>query len=79
MLPSGFDNMKLWISWLNENDLPYYTPVTLQQNGEIHADVPPGLYGMTFAALVNSKDMKSLNTATLAGPLPIPLGPGDWE
>ena len=70
------------MGWVNENDMPYYTAVTRGDNGELHADVPPGLYGMTVAVLTGQKDVKNvaaLTAATIAGPLPIPLGPGDLE
>jgi hypothetical protein len=82
MLPQGFANKELWIGWVNENDMPYYTAVTRGKNDELHADVPPGLFGMTYAVLTGQKEAKSipvLTTATIAGPLPIPLGPGDLE
>jgi hypothetical protein len=72
----------LWIGWVNENDKPYYTRVERRDNGELHADVPGGLFGMTYAVLTGQNEainVVELTSATLAGPIPIPLGPGNFE
>jgi hypothetical protein len=66
------------MAWVSQNNLPAYTPVTVLGNGELHADVQPGMFGMAFAALTDQNtatNIDDLTKATLAGPLPIPLGP----
>ncbi|KAJ9615234.1 hypothetical protein H2200_001308 [Cladophialophora chaetospira] len=78
MLPQGWNSRPLYMAWVNQNDVPAYTPVTVQGN-ELHADVHPGMFGIAFAALTNQNTATNINDltkATLAGPLPIPLGPG---
>jgi len=78
MLPQGWNQGQLFMAWVNQDDVPAYTPVTVQGN-ELHADVHPGMFGVAFAALTNQNwatNINDLTTATLAGPLPIPLGTG---
>jgi hypothetical protein len=46
---------------------------------KLMADLPAGLYGIAYAVLTDQKDIKTakdLVPKTLAGPLPLPLGPG---
>jgi hypothetical protein len=76
MLPQNWNSGPLYMAWVNQNNLPAYTPVTVLQNGELHADVQPGMFGIAFAALTNQNtatNIDDLTKATLAGPLPIPL------
>ncbi|EXJ77873.1 hypothetical protein A1O3_09032 [Capronia epimyces CBS 606.96] len=76
MLPAGWNVQPLWIAWVNQDNLPAYTPVTINGNGELHADVQPGMFGVAFAALTNQNtatNVDDLTKATLAGPIPIPL------
>lgn len=76
MLPRSWNSGPLYMAWVNQNNLPAYTPVTVLQNGELHADVQPGMFGIAFAALTNQNtatNIDDLTKATLAGPLPIPL------
>jgi hypothetical protein len=76
MLPEGWNVQPLWMAWVNQDNLPAYTPVTINSNGELHADVQPGMFGVAFAALTNQNtaaNVDDLTEATLAGPIPIPL------
>jgi len=75
MLPQGWNQGQLYMAWVNQNNVPAYTPVTVQGN-ELHADVHPGMFGIAYAALTNQNtatNVDDLAKATLAGPLPIPL------
>ena len=75
MLPQGWNQGQLYMAWINQNNVPAYTPVTVQGN-ELHADVNPGMFGVAFAALTNQNtatNVDDLSKATLAGPLPVPL------
>jgi len=76
MLQQNWNSGPLYMAWVNQNNLPAYTPVTVLPNGELHADVQPGMFGIAFAALTNQNtatNIDDLTKATLAGPLPIPL------
>ncbi|KIW92335.1 uncharacterized protein Z519_07319 [Cladophialophora bantiana CBS 173.52] len=75
MLPQGWNSGQLYMAWVNQNNVPAYTPVTVDGD-ELHADVQPGMFGIAFAALTNQNtatNVDDLTKATLAGPLPIPL------
>jgi hypothetical protein len=75
MLPQGWNQGQLYMAWVSQNNVPAYTPVTVQGN-ELHADVNPGMFGVAYAALTNQNtatNIADLTKATLAGPLPIPL------
>jgi len=76
MMPQNWNTQQLYMAWVNEDNVPAYTPVTIQGDNELHADVQPGMFGMAFAALTNQNtamNIGDLTKATLAGPLPIPL------
>ncbi|KIX01285.1 uncharacterized protein Z518_09010 [Rhinocladiella mackenziei CBS 650.93] len=76
LLPQGWNSGPLYMAWVNQDNLPAYTPVTINANGELHADVQPGMFGIAFAALTNQNsatNIDDLTKATLAGPIPIPL------
>jgi len=76
MLPQNWNSKPLYMAWVNQNNVPAYTPVTINGNGELHADVQPGMFGIAFAALTNQNtalNVDDLTKATLAGPIPIPL------
>jgi hypothetical protein len=48
----------------------------------LKADLPSGLFGMAYAVLTdqNTEGMTAkLVDHTLAGPLPLPLGPGQYD
>jgi hypothetical protein len=77
-LPQNWNSGPLYMAWVNQGNVPAYTSVTVQGN-ELHADVQPGMFGIAFAALTNQNtatNVDDLTKATLAGPLPLPLGPG---
>ena len=66
----------LSIGWLNQANVPVYTPATSSQNGQVTTTVPPGLQGIAFAALVNTTSpttVDDLTKATLAGPAIVPV------
>ncbi|KAK7890028.1 hypothetical protein LTR67_008493 [Exophiala xenobiotica] len=76
MMPQGWNSGPLYMAWVNQNNVPAYTPVTTDGNGDLHADVQPNMFGMAFAALTNQNtatNVDDLTKATLAGPIPIPL------
>lgn len=78
MLPAGWNaqGTTLYMAWVNQNNVPAYTPVTIDASGDLEADVQPGMFGMAFAALTNqntANNIDDLTKATLAGPIPIPL------
>jgi len=78
MLPNGwsYSAQPLFMAWVNERNIPAYTPVTVVNDYQLQADVPPGLFGMAFVALTNQNTAKNINdltAATIAGPLPIPV------
>jgi len=76
MLPQGWNSGPLFMAWVNQDNVPAYTRVTINKNGELHADVFPGMFGMAFAALTNQNKATNINDltkATLAGPIPVPL------
>jgi len=76
MLPQGWNSGALYMAWVNQDNVPAYTPVTVDQNQQLHADVQPGMFGIAFAALTNQNTATNINDltkATLAGPIPIPL------
>ena len=58
-----------------------YTPVTMD-GSTIKADLPEGLFGIVYTVLTDTQEPKTaydLVSKTLAGPLPIPLGPGTYD
>ncbi|ETN37261.1 uncharacterized protein HMPREF1541_08252 [Cyphellophora europaea CBS 101466] len=81
MMPQGWEDRRLWIGWANGDNMVQYTPIT-KEGDKLKADLPEGLFGIVFAALTDQKDVKTtldLVAKTLAGPLPIPLGPGKYD
>jgi hypothetical protein len=78
LVTKDWSGKPLYMAWVSQNNLPAYTPVTVLGNNELHADVQPGMFGIAFAALTDQNtatNIDDLTKATLAGPLPIPLGP----
>ncbi|KAJ9643264.1 hypothetical protein H2204_002160 [Knufia peltigerae] len=77
MMQQGWNKgTPLYMAWVNQDNVPAYTPVTTDANGDLHADVQPNMFGMAFAALTNQNtatNIDDLTKATLAGPIPIPL------
>jgi len=75
LMPAGWNSKPLYMAWVNQDNVPAYTPVTVVGN-VLQADVQPNMFGMAFAALTNQNtatNIVDLTKATLAGPLPIPL------
>lgn len=75
LLPQGWNQKPLWISWVNQMNAPVYTPVTVQGD-ELHADVNPGMFGMVYAVLTDQNTATTIADLTvhvLAGPLPLPF------
>lgn len=67
----------LFIGWVNENNVPVYTPAEVLDAGRIiRTAVPSGINGMAFAALTGQNTAESvgdLTTATIAGPVAVPV------
>lgn len=50
-----------------------------KEGDQLKADLPEGMWGIAYAVLTDQKEKKTaldLVQNTLAGPLPLPLGPG---
>lgn len=48
----------------------------------LRADLPEGLFGIAYAVVTDQRAVKTaleLVPKTLAGPLPLPLGPGNYD
>lgn len=66
---------QLFIGWVNQANVPVYTPATLG-NGHVQTSIPAGLTGIAFAALTNQNtalDVNALTEKTLAGPAPVQI------
>lgn len=53
-----------------------------KEGDKLKADLPEGLFGIAYAVLTDQKDKKTaleLVEKTMAGPLPLPLGPGKYD
>lgn len=60
----------LFIAWVNQANVPLYTPVTVC-DGNFVTTIPKGLAGVAFAALTaqnTAQDIGALTDATVAGP-----------
>ncbi|KAE9377319.1 hypothetical protein N431DRAFT_453671 [Stipitochalara longipes BDJ] len=67
-------NGKLFVGWLNQDNQPAYTKLTVNGAGKGTADVPKGLNGVAFAAITNQSSettVDGLTAATVAGPVAI--------
>jgi hypothetical protein len=68
------NSAKLFVGWLNQDNQPAYTKLTVDSAGKGTADVPAGLNGMAFAAITNQSSettVDGLTAATVAGPVAI--------
>ena len=68
------DEKNLFVGWLNQDNQPAYTKLTVNGAGKGTADVPSGLNGMAFAAVTNQSTettVDGLTDATVAGPVAI--------
>ena len=68
------DEKKLFVGWLNQDNQPAYTKLTVNGAGKGTADVPGGLNGMAFAAITNQSTettVDGLTAATVVGPVAI--------
>ena len=75
-MPNGWNNKPLFIGWVNQVNAVIYTPVTVVNGYQLQTPVPAGLNGMAFVALTGqntASDIAGLTSATMAGPLPIPI------
>jgi hypothetical protein len=66
----------LFIGWVNQVDVPAYTPLDASGDGSGTTVVPPQLSGTAFAVLTTQPDLidvDQLTEATLAGPVVISL------
>ena len=85
LLPHGWKSKSYWIGWVNEDNAPVYTMATQGVGNDADvftADVPHGLFGMAYAVLTDQNTATTigdLTMKTVAGPLPIPLGPGNIQ
>ena len=61
----------IYVGWVNQFNVPAYTPATLNGDGTVTTNIPDGLAGAAFAALTNQTTAATtvdLTTASLAGP-----------
>ncbi|KAI9811142.1 MAG: hypothetical protein M1827_005593 [Pycnora praestabilis] len=68
---ASVSNEPLFIGWVNQLNVPVYTPVKIISSGVGSAAVPVGLEGTAFAALTaqnSAKNVNDLTGATVAGP-----------
>ena len=84
LMPQGSAGKQYYIGWLNEEGLPKYTKATVSgtDSRTYTADVPSGLFGQAYAVLTEQNqatNVGDLTAKTVAGPVPIPLGPGDIQ
>ena len=85
LLPQGWKSKNYWIGWVNEDNAPIYTTakqVAGNDGAVFTADVPHRLFGMAYAVLTDQNQVTTvgdLTTKTVAGPLPLPLGPGNIQ
>lgn len=61
---------KLLVGWVNQLNLPIYTPLNITAKGKGTASVPQGMNGVAFAAVTTQcqDNVNDLTLATLAGP-----------
>lgn len=66
---------QLYVAWVNLANRPIYTPLTTTKDGAGTTNVPRGLTGVAFLAVttLQPSNFDDLASATLAGPLAIPL------
>ena len=73
---AGWSNQPLYMGWVNQENPPIYTQVTVMNENQLQTQVPTGMNGMAFAVLTGQNtatDVTALTAATIAGPLPIPI------
>lgn len=64
---------QLYAAWINQYNLPVYTPVTVTGAGSGITPVPKDMQAVAFVALTTLQplDFTDLQDATLVGPLAI--------
>ena len=62
---------QLLVGWVNQLNVPVYTPLHITVKGKGTAVVPPGMSGATFAVVTTQQpdNIDDLALATLAGPV----------
>ena len=72
--PAGFGSnstASLFAAWVNQVNVPVFTPATVGGNGNIQTTVPKDMAGVAFVALTtktDATDVDTLTSETLAGP-----------
>jgi len=66
---------QLLVGWINQLNLPVYTPLNITVKGKGTAAVPPGMNGTSFAVVTTQQpdNTDDLALATLAGPVVLTL------
>jgi len=66
---------QLFIGWTNQLNVPVYTVLSIVSQGRGIADIPQGLSGAVFAAVISQlpNNNDDLALATLAGPVALLL------
>ena len=66
---------QLLVGWVNQLNMPIYTPLNITAKGKGTATVPPGMNGAVFAVVTTQQpdNVDDLALATLAGPVVLTL------
>jgi hypothetical protein len=69
------EGKQLLVRWVNQINVPVYTPLSIITKGSGTASPPQGLNGVTFAILTTQRydSVNDLSLKTLAGPVIIPV------
>lgn len=65
---------QLFVGWVNQVNMPYYTPLMSTAEGKGTASIPQGLNGILLAVITNQQyiSIKDLAPGTMAGPVLLP-------
>lgn len=66
---------ELLVGWVNQLDVPVYTPLNITVKGQGVAPVPQGMNSVAFAVVTTQQpnNVNDLALATLAGPVALKL------
>ena len=68
-------NKQLMIGWVNQLNMPVYTPLNVTASGKGTASIPQDVNGVTFAVITvqEADNINDLTLATMAGPVVVQL------
>jgi hypothetical protein len=69
------EGKQLLVGWVNQMNVPIYTPLAITSQGRGTSNVPQGMNGIAFAVITTQRyeNVNDLALGTLAGPVLVPI------